>query len=350
MAHWLLSRCAGLLNAVRHRDVDANQENAQAVRGRWSGRCWQPSWPPAAELRPPRGGTGSQPAGRRRRQPTDANADARSGHASSPTSRTARARSRSTPWSPSSASRGTLTKVKLSYTNKDRQGRTQHGTVAGKINKDRTQMDRERPARTGDGVQADLGGQEHGQPAQYRHDELPYPKPDIGSSRPIPTIYPLKGSHVGVGMPVILTFDVPVKNKREFEKNLHVKSSPAQAGHLALVLQQGGAVPAQEVLEAGHQGVRDSQSQWPERRRRHLRPELDEDQLHRRRSLITKINLSSDVARVYRNGKLVRRIYVSGGKPGWQTRSGVKLIMDKLYVTRMTNHDDRRSRAVQPAG
>ncbi|HEX3205144.1 MAG TPA: Ig-like domain-containing protein, partial [Propionibacteriaceae bacterium] len=33
---------------------------------------------------------------------------------------------------------GTLTKVKLSYANTDRQGRRQHGTVAGKISKDRT--------------------------------------------------------------------------------------------------------------------------------------------------------------------------------------------------------------------
>ncbi len=33
--------------------------------------------------------------------------------------------------------------------------------------------------------------------------------------------------------------------------------------------------------------------------------------------MIIKINLASDVAKVYRNGKLVRTIYVSGGKPGW---------------------------------
>ena len=45
-----------------------------------------------------------------------------------------------------------------------------------------------------------------------------------------PTLYPLKGSKVGVGMPVVLTFDVPVKNSKEFEKNLHVTSSPKQAG------------------------------------------------------------------------------------------------------------------------
>ena len=50
-----------------------------------------------------------------------------------------------------------------------------------------------------------------------------------------------------------------------------------------------------------------------------------------------RINLASDVGKVYRNGKLVRTIYVSAGKPGWQTRSGMKLIMGKEYNKKMTN-------------
>lgn len=43
-------------------------------------------------------------------------------------------------------------------------------------------------------------------------------------------LQPLKGSTVGVGMPVILQLDVPVKNRKEFEKHLTVTSSPNQAG------------------------------------------------------------------------------------------------------------------------
>jgi hypothetical protein len=43
-------------------------------------------------------------------------------------------------------------------------------------------------------------------------------------------LQPLKGGKVGIGMPVILTFDVPVKNRKEFEKHLTVTTAPKQEG------------------------------------------------------------------------------------------------------------------------
>jgi hypothetical protein len=39
-----------------------------------------------------------------------------------------------------------------------------------------------------------------------------------------PSVAPLKGETVGVGMPVIVTFDLPVKNKALFERNMQVSS------------------------------------------------------------------------------------------------------------------------------
>jgi lipoprotein-anchoring transpeptidase ErfK/SrfK len=235
-----------------------------------------------------------------------------------------------------SASWGTLTKVKLSYTNEDRQGRTQRGTVAGKINKDRTRWtasDRLEPAATYKltSVGTNTANQPSTVTTTFRTQNLTL------AEQTYPTLYPLKGSQVGVGMPVIVTFDVPVKNRREFEKNLLVTSSPAQEGswhwyHSREVRfrPKNYWKPGTKVTVAVNiNGVNAGGGVY--------------GQLSKKthftigRSMITKINLSSDVAKVYRNGKLVRKIYVSGGKPGWQTRSGVKLIMDKVYTTRMTN-------------
>jgi lipoprotein-anchoring transpeptidase ErfK/SrfK len=235
-----------------------------------------------------------------------------------------------------SASWGTLTKVKLSYTNEDRQGRTQRGTVAGKINKDRTRWtasDRLEPAATYKltSVGTNTANQPSTVTTTFRTQNLTL------AEQTYPTLYPLKGSQVGVGMPVIVTFDVPVKNRREFEKNLLVTSSPAQEGSWHWYHSREVRFRSKNYWKPGTKvtvavninGVNAGGGVY--------------GQLSKKthftigRSMITKINLSSDVAKVYRNGKLVRKIYVSGGKPGWQTRSGVKLIMDKVYTTRMTN-------------
>ena len=47
------------------------------------------------------------------------------------------------------------------------------------------------------------------------------------------------------------------------------------------------------------------------------------------RSLIAKVNLKTDQMDVYINGVKVKRVPVTGGRPGFTTRSGVKVIMDK---------------------
>ena len=45
-----------------------------------------------------------------------------------------------------------------------------------------------------------------------------------------PSVAPLEGETVGVGMPVIVKFDVPVKNRQLFERNMAVQSTPAVEG------------------------------------------------------------------------------------------------------------------------
>jgi lipoprotein-anchoring transpeptidase ErfK/SrfK len=235
-----------------------------------------------------------------------------------------------------SADWGTLTKVKLTYTNKDPQGRTQHGTVAGKISQDHTQWMASGRLEPAAAYKLISVGKNHVN--QPNTDTTTFQTQKLRlDQQTYPTLYPLKGWRVGVGMPVVLTFDVPVKNKREFEKNLHVKSSPAQAGTWhwysskeARYRPKNYWKPGTKVsVTANLNGLYAGGGIYGQNSAK--------THFTVGRSQVTKINLSSDVARVYRNGKLARRIYVSGGKPGWQTRSGTKLIMDKLYVTKMTN-------------
>jgi lipoprotein-anchoring transpeptidase ErfK/SrfK len=235
-----------------------------------------------------------------------------------------------------SASAGTLTKVKLSYTNKDNRGRTQRGTVSGTMSKDRTKWtanERLDPATAYKLISAGKNtvNQAKTVATSFRTQNLTL------AQQTYPQIYPLKGSHVGVGMPVVLTFDVPVRNKKAFEENLHVKSSPAQAGTWHWYSSKEVRYRPKKYWKPGTKVTVTANLNGVNAGHGIYGQNSTKTNFTVGRSFITKINLSSDVARVYRNGKMVRKIYVSAGKPGWQTRSGIKLIMDKRYVTKMTN-------------
>ena len=52
-------------------------------------------------------------------------------------------------------------------------------------------------------------------------------------------------------------------------------------------------------------------------------------------SVISKVNLDTHRMRVLVNGDLARVIPVSAGKPGWETRSGTKVIIEKFREKRM---------------
>ncbi len=234
------------------------------------------------------------------------------------------------------AANGTVAKVKLSYAGKDTKGRAVSGTVDGTLAKDKsgwTAGERLEPSATY--TLAVTGTNPQGTAvttkSSFKTQALTLKQQTFAQ------LQPLKGSKVGVGMPVILTFDVPVKNRQEFEKHLSVTSSPKQEGSWSWFSdtevhfrpksywKSGTTVTATadlNGLDAGN-GIYGQNS--------------TSTSFSVGRSLITKINLDSKRAKVYINGDLERTIPISAGKSGWTTRSGTKLIMEKLPVTRMTN-------------
>jgi len=234
------------------------------------------------------------------------------------------------------ASAGTVSKVKLSYTGVDGKGQQVKGRVSGSRAKDGSRWradERLEPSATYTlAVTARNGAREASTTTTtFKTERLTL------AQQTFPSLYPLRGSKVGVGMPVVVRFDVPVTNRAEVERNLHVKATPAQKGSWHWY--SGSEVryrpqhywkPGTKVkVEADLNGVKAGGGIYGQ--------SSASTSFTVGRSLVTKVNLASDVARVYRDGKLVRRILVSGGKPGWQTRSGTKLIMAKEYNKKMTN-------------
>ena len=145
-----------------------------------------------------------------------------------------------------------------------------------------------------------------------------------------PSIAPLQGETVGVGMPVIVRFDVPVTDRAGIERHLSVQSSPHQVG-------------------TWH-WVSDTEVHW--RPKKYWKPgthvTVDADinsvsagngvygQVSRSvsfdigDSVISKVDVATHQMRVFINGGLARTMPISAGKPGFITRSGTKVIIEKF--------------------
>jgi lipoprotein-anchoring transpeptidase ErfK/SrfK len=149
------------------------------------------------------------------------------------------------------------------------------------------------------------------------------------------SIAPLEGETVGVGMPVVVAFDVAVTDRAEIEEHLAVTARPAQRG--------------------SWHWISDNEVHW--RPRSYWKPGTDvtvtadvngvdagdgifgqEDREVTFRvgdALVMQIDVPRHTMQVRRNGELLRTIPVSAGKAGFATRSGVKVIMEKFRQKRM---------------
>jgi lipoprotein-anchoring transpeptidase ErfK/SrfK len=152
-----------------------------------------------------------------------------------------------------------------------------------------------------------------------------------------PSIAPLAGETVGVGMPVIVQFDVAVTDKASIEKHLSVQSSPSQAG-------------------AWH-WISDHEVHW--RPREYWQPgtqvTVDADinsipagngvfgQLSRSTgftvgdAIVSRVDIQAHTMKVFKNGTLLRTLPITTGKAGFTTRSGTKVIIEKFREKRMNS-------------
>jgi lipoprotein-anchoring transpeptidase ErfK/SrfK len=144
-----------------------------------------------------------------------------------------------------------------------------------------------------------------------------------------PSIAPIDGQTVGVGMPVILKFDLPVQRKAAFERRMSVKTAPAQKG--------------------SWHWLSDNEVHW--RPKNYWKPGTDVtvradvnsvhagDGIYGQENRVARFTIGDKVVmrahipsytmKVFRNGELLRTIPISAGKDGFTTRSGTKVIVEK---------------------
>ncbi|MBZ5734329.1 L,D-transpeptidase family protein [Nocardioides sp. TRM66260-LWL] len=160
---------------------------------------------------------------------------------------------------------------------------------------------------------------------------------DVKTQQVFPSIAPLDGEKVGVGMPVIVTFDLPVKDRASIEKHLTVTSSPVQQGAWHWISdtevhwrpksywKPGTKVHVAADINSvsaggGVYGQKDRES------------DFTVGDAH-----VYKVNAQTHQMQVYSNGKLLRTLPITTGKPGFITRSGVKVIIEKFASKRMNS-------------
>ena len=145
-----------------------------------------------------------------------------------------------------------------------------------------------------------------------------------------PSVAPLRGETVGVGMPVIVTFDLPVKNRALFERNMRVQSTPAVEGSWTWFSDR----------EAHFR----PRLYWPANARVKVNLRLNglpagggiygqQDQLIDFKvgsKRVSVVDVSKHQLKYTVDGKVEKTIPVTTGDSGHATRQGTKVIMEKF--------------------
>lgn len=182
------------------------------------------------------------------------------------------------------------------------------------------------------GVAVDDQGREKQYQAKFRTQALAMDK------QTYPSFFPQPGSTVGVGLPVIIRFDIPVTDRDSIQKHLTVTSKPAQVG--------------------GFHWVSSKEIHW--RPKTYWKPgtkvsvvaDIDSvpagngvfGQVSRTnnftigRSMVSKVDMKAYTMKVYKDGKLIRTLpLTTGEQPKFTTRSGTKVIIEKFRKKRMNS-------------
>ncbi|MBA2952244.1 L,D-transpeptidase family protein [Nocardioides sp. MAH-18] len=180
-------------------------------------------------------------------------------------------------------------------------------------------------------VATDAAGAEVRRTVRFRTQDLTLDQQTFAS------VAPLQGETVGVGMPVIVTFDLPVTDKAAFEQHMTVTSTPAQPGTWHWLSDTEAHWRPKSYWQAGTKvdvdvdvnsvaaggGIYGQES-------RQVAFEIGDAHVYR-------VNAQTHQMKVFRNGKLLRTLPITTGKPGFTTRSGVKVIMEKFESRRMNS-------------
>jgi lipoprotein-anchoring transpeptidase ErfK/SrfK len=143
-------------------------------------------------------------------------------------------------------------------------------------------------------------------------------------------ISPPDGSTVGVAQPVVIQFNHGITNREAALQALSVETSePVEGGWYWIDSREVHWRPKDFWPTGVHVTIKESlvgmdmgDGEWGISRR--------ESSFTVGREQIIKVDVKRHELRVVRDGKTIKTFDVSTGKPGWETRNGTKVIMEKV--------------------
>jgi lipoprotein-anchoring transpeptidase ErfK/SrfK len=150
-------------------------------------------------------------------------------------------------------------------------------------------------------------------------------------------VTPADGDTVGVAYPLVVAFNHSVVNREEVTKALQVTTTPHVDGAWYWIDAQtvdyrpANFWPEGTVvkLNADLTGVSGGNGLWGVK-------DMTSSFTIGREQLI-KVNVKTHKMSVVRDGKTIATFPISTGKPGWETRDGTKVIMEKVLNKHWTN-------------
>ena len=150
-----------------------------------------------------------------------------------------------------------------------------------------------------------------------------------------PTI--VSGGTVGVAMPVVVKFDVPVTDRAAFQKHMTVTSDPAQEGSWGWLSSTEVHWRPKELWKAGTQvTILVDINSVPAGNGTYGQKSVT-GTMTIGRSVILNANLASHYMQVVIDGAVAKSIPITGGKSGFLSRSGQKVLKEKFSSLRMNS-------------
>lgn len=145
----------------------------------------------------------------------------------------------------------------------------------------------------------------------------------------VESLDPVAGSTFGVGIPLTLTFNRAIDRKAEVEKHLVVITPTSIEGAWRWLSDDTVQYRPKTYwpgnidikVQANLLGVQVGPDVWGEKNASYV--------FHTSDSIVGRVDMDKHTLTVRRNGKVIRTIPITTGKPGFESRSGVKVVLTK---------------------